>query len=98
MVFWFVGKYELEPNEYFNIEEYRIISGTYNNKLTQSNPSSKWVSSYSVNDNALIPLILMVWHINGYLVSPKLGNAVIREMLRMEGRFRHLQIIQIIQL
>ena len=72
-----LGSTNLNTNEYFNIEEYRIISGTYNNQSDPTSSGNKWVSSYSVNDNGTYPTHADgLAFVNGYLVSPKkLGNS-----------------------
>lgn len=72
-----LGSTNLNTNEYFNIEEYRIVSGTYNNQADPIADGNKWNSSLSVNDNVSYPTHADgLAFVNGYLVSPKkLGNS-----------------------
>lgn len=72
-----IGSTNLNTDEYFNTEDYRIVSGNY---LSQSNVTSSanaWNSSYSMNDGATYPEYNDgVVTINGYMISPlKIGNA-----------------------
>jgi len=67
-----IGSTSLYTNEYFNIEEYRIVSGTYNNQADPVDSGNKWNSSLTVNDNATYPTHADgLAFVNGYLVSPK---------------------------
>lgn len=67
-----LGSTNANTNEYFNLEEYRIISGTYNNQADPIASANEWNSTLSVNDNASYPSHAdgLVF-VNGYLMSPK---------------------------
>jgi len=67
-----LGSTNLNTEEYFNIEEYRVVSGTYNNQADPTTSGNKWNSSLSVNDNGNYPTHADgLAFLNGYLVSPK---------------------------
>ncbi len=72
-----VGSTNLNTNEYFNTETYRIVSGNYANQAAVTNSGNTWDSSNSVNDNENYAAYCdgMVT-VNGYAISPlKIGNA-----------------------
>ena len=91
-----LGSTNANTNEYFNLEEYRIISGTYNNQADPVSGANSWNSSLSVNDNGSYPSHAdgLVF-VNGYLMSPKrLELLEIQETKMMVERFKHQQAIQ----
>ncbi len=67
-----LGSTNANTNEYFNIEEFRIISGTYNNQADPVDSNNSWNPALSVNDNGSYPTHAdgLVF-VNGYLMSPK---------------------------
>lgn len=72
-----IGSTNLNTNEYFNTEDYRIVSGNYVSQSNTTSSANAWNSSYSVNDGATYPNYNdgMVT-VNGYAISPlKIGNA-----------------------
>ena len=72
-----IGSTNLNTNEYFNTETYRIVSGNYINQASVTSNSNAWDSTRSVNDNENYPAYCdgMVT-VNGYAISPlKIGNA-----------------------
>jgi len=67
-----LGSTNANTNEYFNREDYRIISGTYNNQADPPAGGNAWNANLSVNDNGNHPSHAdgLVF-VNGYLMSPK---------------------------
>jgi hypothetical protein len=58
-------------NEYFNTEDYRIVSGNYVSQSNTTSSANSWNSEYSMNDGATYPAYNdgMVT-VNGYAISP----------------------------
>lgn len=72
-----IGSTNLNTNEYFNTEDYRIVSGNYVSQSNVTSAGNSWNSEYSVNDGSTYPAYNdgMVT-VNGYAISPlKIGNA-----------------------
>jgi hypothetical protein len=66
-----IGSTNLNTDEYFNTEDYRIVSGNYANQAAVTNSGNSWDSTYSVNDTGTYPehadgLVT----VNGYALSP----------------------------
>jgi hypothetical protein len=71
------GSTNLNTNEYFNTEDYRIVSGNYANQSDTTSASNAWDSTISVNDAGVEPEHSdgMVT-VNGYAISPlQIGNS-----------------------
>jgi len=72
-----IGSTNLNTDEYFNTETYRIVSGNYDNQASATNSGNAWDSNHSVNDQGNYPAYCdgMVT-VNGFAISPlKIGNA-----------------------
>tara|TARA_R100000900_G_scaffold31164_2_gene25236 strand:+ start:8165 stop:13150 length:4986 start_codon:yes stop_codon:yes gene_type:complete len=72
-----LGSTNLNTNEYFNNEAYRIVSGNYVSQSHVTSGGNAWNSTISVNDNDNYATYCdgMVT-VNGYAISPlKIGNA-----------------------
>jgi hypothetical protein len=72
-----IGSTNLTLNEYFNTEDYRIVSGNYASQSNVTSSGNSWNSQRSMNDGGSYPEYNdgMVT-INGYLISPlKIGNS-----------------------
>jgi hypothetical protein len=72
-----IGSTNLNTQEYFNTEDYRIVSGNYVSQSNATSSANAWNSQYSVNNGASYPTYNdgMVT-VNGYAISPlKIGNA-----------------------
>ena len=72
-----LGSTNINTEEYFNTETYRIASGNYVGQSDITDSANAWNSQYSVNDT-----VTYADHsdgmvtVNGYLISPKkIGNA-----------------------
>lgn len=71
------GSTDIDTQEHFNTEAYRILSGNYATQLSTTSSANSWDSSVSMNDGVTYPeyndgLVT----VNGYLISPlKIGNA-----------------------
>jgi hypothetical protein len=72
-----VGSTNLNTDEYYNTETYRIISGNYATQADITSSSNVWDSQNSVNDGATYPAYNDgLVSVNGYLISPvQIGNA-----------------------
>ncbi len=72
-----VGSTNLNTNEYFNTETYRIVSGNYTSQLSATSSANAWNSEYSVNDpGSYASHADGMVTINGYAISPlKIGNS-----------------------
>jgi len=71
-----IGSTNLNTNEYFNTENYRIVSGNYANQASVTTSGNSWVSSYSMNDTGNYPTHADgAVTVNGYMISPlQIGN------------------------
>jgi hypothetical protein len=71
-----IGSTNLNTNEYFNTEDYRILSGNYANQASITNSSNKWNSQISINDEGSYPAYCDgLVTVNGFAISPlKIGN------------------------
>ena len=69
-----IGSTTLTNNEYFNTEDYRIVSGNYDNQAAASSSVNTWNSQTAMNnggthDDGMVS-------VNGYAISPlKIGKA-----------------------
>jgi len=72
-----IGSTNLNTDEYYNTETYRIISGNYATQADITSSSNVWDSQNSVNDGATYPAYNDgLVSVNGYLISPvQIGNA-----------------------
>jgi hypothetical protein len=71
-----IGSTNLNTQEYFNTEDYRIISGNYVSQSNATSSANAWNPQYSVNNGASYPAYNdgMVT-VNGYSISPlNIGN------------------------
>lgn len=71
-----IGSTNLNTNEYFNTETYRIVSGNYATQAEVTSSSNAWNSQRSMNDGSTYPEYNdgMVT-VNGFLISPMtIGN------------------------
>ena len=72
-----IGSTNINTNEHFTAEDYRIVSGAYADQTSVTSLSNTWDSTVSVNDGGGNPdhadgLVT----VNGYMISPlKIGNA-----------------------
>ena len=72
-----LGSTNLNTQEYFGNEEYRVVSGNYVSQSNATSSANSWNSQYSVNDGSTYPAYNdgMVT-VNGYAISPlNIGNA-----------------------
>ena len=71
------GSTNLNTNEYFNTELYRITSGSYLSQSNVTSSSNTWNSEYSMNDGVTYPAYNDgAVTVNGYMISPfKIGNS-----------------------
>jgi len=72
-----IGSTNLNTNEYFNTEDYRIVSGNYISQSNTTSSANAWDSTLSVNDagGEAAHSDGMVT-VNGYAISPlMIGNA-----------------------
>ena len=72
-----IGSTNLNTQEYFNTEDYRIVSGNYVSQSNATSSANAWDSQNSVNDGVTYPAYNdgMVT-VNGYAISPlQIGNA-----------------------
>jgi hypothetical protein len=71
------GSTNLNTNEYFNTESYRIVSGNYANQTDVTSSSNLWDSTISINDGGGYSQYNEgIVTVNGYAISPlKIGNA-----------------------
>ena len=66
-----IGSTNLNTNEYFNTEDYRIVSGNYANQAAITSSANTWDSTISVNDTASnAPHADGLVTVNGYAISP----------------------------
>lgn len=66
-----IGSTNLNTNEYFNTEDYRIVSGNYANQASITSSANTWDSTISVNDTASnAPHADGLATVNGYVISP----------------------------
>lgn len=66
-----LGSTNLYTNEYFNLEQYRIISASYSAQSDITNSSNEWDSSNSMNDSVNYAAYADgLAFLKGYLVSP----------------------------
>ena len=69
-----LGSTTLANNEYFNTEDYRVVSGNYDNQAALTSSTNTWnpqtvMNSGGTHDDGLVSS-------NGYVISPfKIGNA-----------------------
>ena len=69
-----IGSSTLTNNEYFNTEDYRIVSGNYDNQAALTSSSNTWnpqthMNAANAHGDGLVS-------VNGYAISPlKIGNA-----------------------
>lgn len=72
-----IGSTNLNTQEYFNTEDYRIVSGNYTSQSSTTSSANAWNSQNSMNDGATYPAYndgLVT--VGGYAISPlKVGNA-----------------------
>ena len=71
-----IGSTNLNTNEYFNTEDYRIVSGNYANQAATTSSANTWNSTYSMNDAVTYPAYADgAVTVNGYMISPlQIGN------------------------
>lgn len=72
-----IGSTNLNTQEYFNTEDYRIVSGNYVSQSNVTSSGNSWDSSISVNDGGSYPSYNDgMATANGYSFSPvQIGNA-----------------------
>lgn len=71
-----IGSTNLNTDEYFNTETYRIVSGNYVSQSNTTSSANAWNSTYSVNDSVTYPEHADgVVTVNGFAISPlQIGN------------------------
>ena len=72
-----IGSTNLNTDEYFNTETYRIVSGNYAAQADATSSGNSWNSQYSVNDpGSYASHADGMVTVNGFAISPlKIGNA-----------------------
>lgn len=66
-----IGSTNLNTNEYFNTEDYRIVSGNYVSQSSTTSSANTWNSQRSMNDFGTYPEHADgVVTVNGFMISP----------------------------